>query len=130
MIRVLSVHSRLSVLKLLNYQITPITKSPLIHSHSRNSRPTRVGSSYFVLGLAAGGSCAQKPVVLPLSIQHVQSPPQCTVALHVVPHAPGKPAAVRNCRAETVPASRTVATMVANNVFLPIFLIMVRGSFS
>jgi hypothetical protein len=86
---------------------------------------------YFVLGLAAGGSCAQKPVVWPLSLQQVQRPPQCTVALHVVPQAPGKPwAAVFNCRAETVPASRTVATIVANNVFLPIFLIMYSTSFS
>jgi hypothetical protein len=86
--------------------------------------------SYFVLGLAAGGSWAQKPVVWPLSLQHVQSPPQCTVALHVVPQAPGKLwAAVFNCRAETVPASRTVATIVANNAVLPIFLIMIRSSF-
>src|SRR5579864_780330 len=112
MIRLLPMHSQLSVLKLLNYQITRL---PI--------------SSYFVLGLAAGGSCAQKPVVWPLSIQHVQRPPQCTVALHVVPHIRGKLRSVRNCRAETVPASRTVATMVANNVVLAIFLNMVRGSF-
>jgi hypothetical protein len=86
--------------------------------------------SYFVLGLAGGGSCAQKPVVWPVSLQQVQRPPQCTVALHVVPQKPGALAGVRNCRAETVPASRMVAAIVANNVVLPILLIMVRGSFS
>src|SRR5579864_4984891 len=113
MIRLLPMHSQLSVLKLLNYQITRL---PI--------------SLYFVLGLAAGGSWAQKPVVWPLSIQHVQRPPQCTVALHVVPQAPGKAwTPVFNCRAEMVPASRTVATMVANNVVLPIFLIMGSSSF-
>jgi hypothetical protein len=102
------VHSRLSVLKLLNYQITRLP-NPL----------------YFVLGLAAGGSWAQKPVVLPLSIQQVQKPPQCTVALQVVPQAPGKAFVfVLNCRAEIVPAQRTAVAIVARNVFLIVLLII------
>jgi hypothetical protein len=107
-IRVLAMYSQLSVLKLLNYQITPITKS-----------------LYFVFGLAAGGSCAQKPVVCPLSIQQVQRPPQCTVALHVVPQAPGKAlVSVFNCRAEIVPAQRTAVAIAAMNVFLIVLLMI------
>jgi hypothetical protein len=86
------------------------------------------GSTYFVLGLAGGGSLAQKPVV-PLSIQQVQVPPQCTVALQVVPQEGIDLAGVLNCPAETVPANRTVATIAANSVVLPIFLTMVRVSF-
>src|ERR1700704_1994734 len=108
MIRLLAMHSWLSVLKLLDYKI------PLIRS-------------YFVLGLAGGGSCAQKPVVLPVSIQHVQRPPQCTVALHVLPQKPGAP--VFNCRAETVPAHRTAAAIAARIVLL-IVLLMILFSIS
>jgi hypothetical protein len=82
-----------------------------------------VGSSYFVLGLAAGGSLAQKPVGPP-SVQQVQRPPQCTVALHVVPQKPMAWESVFNCRAETVPAQRTAMAIAANEKFRMVFFMI------
>lgn len=75
-----------------------------------------------ILCTEAGGLAAVNPACA--------EAPQCTAALHVVRQAPGKPlVSVLNCLAEIVLAQRTVATMVAKNVVLAIFLSMVRGSF-
>jgi len=115
---------------IFNHSITKYPTKSLLASLRKSGVTQIFGFSYFVFGLAAGGSWAQKPVVLPLSIQQVQRPPQCTVALHVVPQAPGKAlASFFNCRAETVPIQRTAMMIVANEKFWMVFLMTVFLSF-
>jgi hypothetical protein len=70
----------------------------------------------------------QKPEV-PLIIRQEQVPLQCMVALQLPGQKLAKLVAFLSCRAETVPAERMVAKMVANSVILAIFLTMCKSSF-
>src|SRR5689334_22230758 len=88
-----------------------------------------LSSSYFAGGLSAGGSLTQPPLVAPSGIQQKHGPVQCTVALQTPRQNPINWASLCNCRAETVPAERTVARIDANNAVLAIFLTMCMSSF-
>jgi hypothetical protein len=175
MIRVLRTHSRRSVLKLLNYQITRLPN--LSRLPSLNSRVTQ---SWFQLlcprsgcrrvlrtkagGLAAvnpacaeaaavhgrtacraasarggiaqtqsgvlayGGRETQDPRVAPFISTQEHAPLHGWVALQRPLQTPITPGCLCNCRAETVPAQRTVITRAAKSVAL-IFLPMIRSPF-
>jgi hypothetical protein len=83
---------------------------------------------YFLGGLSGPGSLTHPPVV-PVRISQMQPPLQGMVALHVPLHTGSKLAGVRSCRAETVPALRTAATIAASNIFLIVSLLMVHSPF-
>ncbi len=53
----------------------------------------------------------------------------CMVALQLPGQKPAKLVSFLSCRAETVPAERMVAKMVANSVILAIFLIISKTPF-
>jgi len=83
--------------------------------------------SYFFGGWSGPGSLTHPPVV-PLKIWQMQGPLQGLVALHVPVHVGRRLGFLCNCRAETVPAQRTAATMAARNAFF-IVLLMIHSSF-
>ena len=83
---------------------------------------------YLIEALASHG-LTQKPEV-PLMIRQKQVLLlQCMVALQLPGQKPATLVSFRSCRAETVPAERMVAKMVANSVVLAIFLTMCKRSF-
>src|SRR5579864_1181530 len=74
--------------------------------------------------LGYGGSETQEPSVAPFICTQEHAPLHGWVALQRPLHTPITPACLCNCRAETVPAHRTVITRAAKNVAL-IFLAMI-----
>jgi hypothetical protein len=76
---------------------------------------------YFPEGTTPARRFVQNPGVKGVVKEQTQPLAQSAVALHLPPQVTPF-ASLRNWRAETVPAHRTAATMVANSVFLPIFL--------
>jgi hypothetical protein len=83
----------------------------------------------YLIGALASYGLIQKPEV-PLIIRQEQALLlQCMVALQLPGQKPANPVSFLSCRAETVPAERMVAKMVANSVVLAIFLTMCKSSF-
>jgi len=74
--------------------------------------------------LVYGGSETQDPRLAPFICTQEQAPEQGMVALHRPLHTPISPGLLCNCRAETVPAHKTVITRATESVAL-VFLPMV-----
>jgi hypothetical protein len=73
---------------------------------------------------AYGGSETQDPRLAPFICTQEHAPEQGMVALHRPLHTPISPGLLCNCRAETVPAHRTVITRATKSVAL-VFLPMI-----
>lgn len=86
------------------------------------------GTPIFSPRCAYGGSEKQDPRVAPFMCTQEHAPLHGWVALQRPLQTPITPGCLCNCRAETVPAHRTVITSAAKNAAL-IFLPMIRSPF-
>src|SRR5690242_4946047 len=89
-----------------------------------NKRPLRDDKPFSGPCRAYGGSETQDPRLAPFICTQEHAPEQGMVALHRPLHTPISPGLLCNCRAETVPAHRTVITRATKSVAL-VFLSMI-----
>jgi hypothetical protein len=93
-------------------------------SYWKNKEPLRGDKPFSGHCHAYGGSETQDPRLAPFICTQEHAPEQGMVALHRPLHTPISPGLLCNCRAETVPAHRTVITRATKSVAL-VFLPMI-----